>query len=94
MDPERVAQVIRVKEAEIKSEHEAELQHLTREIELERRELVLHEAYSRVLKNNPTEKLKFDEHIRKVKERLHQLEDKRNEVHLLWLYPPVIELSY
>jgi len=76
MDPERVAQVIRAKEAEIKSEHEAELQHLTR-----------------VLKNNPTEKLKFDEHIRKVKERIHQLEDKRNEVHLLWL-PPVIEQAY
>lgn len=66
MDGEKVAQVVKVKEAEIKSEQESDLMRLGREIELEKRELVLHQAYSQVFKNTPAERGKFDEHIRKV----------------------------
>lgn len=75
-----MVQVMRAKEAEMKMEQEAELQRLGREIELEKRELVLHQAYSQVFRHNPAERLKFDEHIRKVKQSIRELEDKRSEV--------------
>lgn len=59
---------------------EAELQNLRREIELETRELVLHQAYSQVFRHNPREKLRFDEHVRMVRQRIRELEEKSNEV--------------